>query len=50
MTFFISDVETRATVPEDNISGPLKTAIYKISREALNNVAKHSETILWPFL
>lgn len=35
-------VETRLSVKENELPEPLKIAIYRISQEALNNIAKHS--------
>ncbi len=36
------EVETEVKVPEERVSESLKTVIYRILREAMNNTAKHS--------
>jgi PAS domain S-box-containing protein len=36
-------IKQQIGVQEDEIPGPLKTVIYRVLQEALNNVAKHSE-------
>jgi signal transduction histidine kinase len=33
-------------VQEDDISNPVKTVIYRVLQEALNNISKHSKTTL----
>jgi PAS domain S-box-containing protein len=35
-------IEARVDIKEDEVPDPLKTAIYRIMQEALNNIAKHS--------
>jgi signal transduction histidine kinase len=37
-------VETKIDAQEDDISNPLKTVIYRVLQEALNNISKHSQT------
>ena len=39
-------VETKMDVQEDDISNPVKTVIYRVLQEALNNISKHSKTTL----
>ena len=39
-------VETKIDVQEDDISKPVKTVIYRLLQEALNNISKHSNTAL----
>ncbi len=39
-------VETKIDVQEDDISNPVKTVIYRVLQEALNNISKHSQTTL----
>jgi len=39
-------VETKISVQEDDISRPVKTVIYRLLQEALNNISKHSKTAL----
>jgi signal transduction histidine kinase len=39
-------VETKIDVPEEDISNPVKTVIYRVLQEALNNISKHSKTTL----
>jgi signal transduction histidine kinase len=39
-------VETKISVQEDDISKPVKTVIYRLLQEALNNISKHSKTAL----
>jgi signal transduction histidine kinase len=39
-------VEKQIDVTEDDIPDSLKTVIYRISQEALNNIAKHSKADL----
>jgi signal transduction histidine kinase len=39
-------VETKIDVQEDDISNPVKTVIYRLLQEALNNISKHSQTTL----
>jgi signal transduction histidine kinase len=36
-------VETKIDVQEDDISNPVKTVIYRLLQEALNNISKHSK-------
>jgi signal transduction histidine kinase len=38
--------EKRFDVREDEVSGPLKTVLFRITQEALNNAAKHSRADL----
>jgi len=37
-------VETKIDAQEDDISNPVKTVIYRVLQEALNNISKHSKT------
>jgi signal transduction histidine kinase len=37
-------VETKIDAQEDDISNPVKTVIYRVLQEALNNISKHSQT------
>jgi len=39
-------VETKIDAQEDEISNPVKTVIYRVLQEALNNISKHSQTAL----
>jgi signal transduction histidine kinase len=39
-------VETKIDAQEDEISNPVKTVIYRVLQEALNNISKHSKTTL----
>jgi signal transduction histidine kinase len=39
-------IEKKVSVLEDEVSIPLKTAIYRVIQEALNNIAKHSKADL----
>jgi len=39
-------VETKIDVQEEDISNPVKTVIYRVLQEALNNISKHSKTAL----
>jgi signal transduction histidine kinase len=39
-------VETKISVQEDDISKPVKTVIYRLLQEALNNISKHSKATL----
>jgi len=39
-------IEKKVSVMEDEVSIPLKTAIYRVMQEALNNIAQHSKTDL----
>ena len=39
-------VETKIDVQEDDIANPVKTVIYRVLQEALNNISKHSKTTL----
>ncbi len=39
-------VETKIDAQEDDISNPVKTVIYRVLQEALNNISKHSKTTL----
>ncbi len=39
-------VETKISVQEDEISHPVKSVIYRVLQEALNNISKHSKTTL----
>jgi signal transduction histidine kinase len=39
-------VETNIDAQEDDISNPVKTVIYRVLQEALNNISKHSKTTL----
>ena len=39
-------VETKIDVQEDDVSKPVKTVIYWLLQEALNNISKHSKTSL----
>ena len=39
-------VETKIDVQENDISNPVKTVIYRLLQEALNNISKHSKTTL----
>jgi len=36
-------IEKEINIKEDEVAAPLKTVIYRISQEALNNIAKHSK-------
>jgi PAS domain S-box-containing protein len=36
-------IEKQASVEENEVSDPLKTMIYRVMQEALNNIAKHSK-------
>jgi len=38
--------EDRCPGEEDDISNPVKTVIYRVLQEALNNISKHSKTTL----
>jgi signal transduction histidine kinase len=39
-------VETKIDIQENDISNPVKTVIYRVLQEALNNISKHSKTTL----
>jgi len=39
-------VETKVDIQESDISNPVKTVIYRVLQEALNNISKHSKTTL----
>jgi len=39
-------VETKIDIQEIDISNPVKTVIYRVLQEALNNISKHSKTTL----
>jgi len=39
-------VETKIDLQEDDIFNPVKTVIYRLLQEALNNISKHSKTTL----
>jgi signal transduction histidine kinase len=39
-------LETKIDVKENEISNPVKTVIYRVLQEALNNISKHSKTAL----
>jgi PAS domain S-box-containing protein len=39
-------IEQQINIQEDDVPDPLKTVIYRVSQEALNNVAKHSKADL----
>jgi len=39
-------VETKIDVQEDDISNPVKSVIYRVLQEALNNISKHTQTAL----
>jgi signal transduction histidine kinase len=39
-------VETKIEAQEDDISNPVKSVIYRVLQEALNNISKHSKTNL----
>jgi signal transduction histidine kinase len=39
-------VETKIDVQEDDIPNPVRTVIYRVLQEALNNITKHSKTPL----
>ena len=39
-------VETKIEIHEEDISNPIKTVIYRVLQEALNNISKHSRTTL----
>jgi signal transduction histidine kinase len=39
-------VETKIDIQEDDISNLVKTVIYRVLQEALNNISKHSRTTL----
>ena len=39
-------VETKIDVQEDDITNPVKTVMYRVLQEALNNISKHSKTTL----
>jgi signal transduction histidine kinase len=39
-------VETKIDAQEDDISHPVKSVIYRVLQEALNNISKHSKTVL----
>jgi signal transduction histidine kinase len=39
-------VETKIDAQEDDIPSPVKTVIYRVLQEALNNISKHSQTTL----
>jgi PAS domain S-box-containing protein len=39
-------IEKKINIQENEVSDPLKTAIYRVLQEALNNVAKHSKANL----
>jgi len=39
-------VKTKIDIREDDISNPVKTVIYRLLQEALNNISKHSKTTL----
>ena len=39
-------VETKIDVQEDDISNPIKSVIYRVLQEALNNISKHAKTAL----
>jgi PAS domain S-box-containing protein len=39
-------IEKKISLREDEVSPPLKTVIYRLTQEALNNIAKHSQAAL----
>lgn len=39
-------VETKIDIQENEISNPVKSVIYRVLQEALNNISKHSKTAL----
>lgn len=39
-------METKIDVQEDDISNPVKSVIYRVLQEALNNISKHTQTAL----
>ena len=39
-------METKIDIQENDIPTPLKTVIYRVFQEALNNISKHSKTTL----
>ena len=41
-TYSHISVANEIEISEDEVSNPLKTAIFRISQEAMNNIAKHS--------
>lgn len=39
-------IEKQIDIEENEVASPLKTAIYRVMQEALNNIAKHSQADL----
>ena len=39
-------IETKVNIQENDVANPVKTVIYRVMQEALNNISKHSKAIL----